>query len=307
MRLKDPILTRSIKQKLASFQNQGFSLPGIQSIAGNDCFTRQVVDSVRRIQVIEKLRLRIMSEGTQNPNSGLPFNPLKAAIWHIQNNNLDEAFWLVFLATHCGKHIKSRWGLATAIYGQLGNSTHWTWNEVMNNRTQFRDWLITNANSIKSRGKFGNHRKYESLMPQLIAEPFESYLDWIMSFGNHITAFNQTTTNCSTSYDSFKEMYKSMASVHRFGRTGKFDFLSMVGKLGLYNIQPNSTYLNGATGPLIGAQLLFGNDGSISKKDYQQLLDSLGRHLNIPFGMQVLEDAICNWQKNPTTYTYFGG
>ena len=36
--------------------------------------------------------------------------------------------------------------------------------------------------------------------------------------------------------------------------------LTMVGKLQLANIEPGSTYMNGATGPLDGGRLLFGND-----------------------------------------------
>jgi len=49
-----------------------------------------------------------------------------------------------------------------------------------------------------------------------------------------------------------------MNDVERFGRTAKFDYLTMVGKLGLAAIEPGSTYMQGATGPLKGARLLFG-------------------------------------------------
>lgn len=307
MRIKDPSLTMLVRQKLASFQAQGFSLPGIQSIPARDCFVKQIVDSVRRIQAVEKLCVRTMTKGTQNPNNGLPFNPLKASLWHKQNGNIDEAFWLAFLATHCGKNMRSKWGLPATIYGQLDGSTYWTWDEVLNNRAQFRNWLINNADVIKRGGKFGNHRKYESLKPSRIAEPFDSYINWIMTYGDHITTFDQSTSGCSTPSEAFKAMYRSMTVVRRFGRTGKFDFLSMVGKLGLYTIEPDSTYLMEATGPIFGARILFGASGTTSKRDYEQMLDSLGTHLSLPFGMQVLEDAICNWQKNPSNYRYFGG
>ena len=41
-----------------------------------------------------------------------------------------------------------------------------------------------------------------------------------------------------------------MDTVQRFGRLGKFDFLTMLGKLGIAPIEPGITFLKGATGPL---------------------------------------------------------
>src|ERR1700722_1092688 len=91
----------TIKAKLISFKKNK-NLPGIDTTAKLDCFTRHIVDSIKRIQLVTDIRDKI-----QNPDSidvtRNYFNPLKAAIYHKQHGNIDEAFWLVFLATHFGE------------------------------------------------------------------------------------------------------------------------------------------------------------------------------------------------------------
>lgn len=52
-----------------------------------------------------------------------------------------------------------------------------------------------------------------------------------------------------------------------------------------------------------GARLLFGGDESTRKLDLW--LVQLGAQLNV--GMQVLEDALCNWQKSPEKFRPFRG
>ncbi len=105
----------------------------------------------------------------------------------------------------------------------------------------------------------------------------------------------------------FHEMYKSMSAVVRFGRTAKFDYLAMIGKLGLANIEPDSAYAVDATGPLRGGRLLFGGEpnSKISARVLDAWLIDLDSFLAI--GMQPLEDAICNWQKSPNVFKGFRG
>lgn len=87
----------------------------------------------------------------------------------------------------------------------------------------------------------------------------------------------------------------------------KFDYLAMLGKLGLADIEPTSTYVRESTGPLLGARLLFRGDRE-NKADDKQLdgwLVELGGDLGV--GQQVIEDAICNWQKSPAKFLAFRG
>jgi hypothetical protein len=102
-------------------------------------------------------------------------------------------------------------------------------------------------------------------------------------------------------------MYKSMGAVARFGRTAKFDYLAMLGKLALAEIEPDSAYVIDATGPLIGARLLFGGSrqSALSARILDAWLVDLDSFLMV--GMQPLEDAICNWQKSSTVFKGFRG
>ena len=95
--------------------------------------------------------------------------------------------------------------------------------------------------------------------------------------------------------------------VLRFGRLGKFDFLALLGRLNLAPIKPGSTYLAGATGPLRGARLLFGGSptAQLNGTTLEEWLRELDAELDV--GMQVLEDALCNWQKSPTNFEHFRG
>ncbi len=97
-----------------------------------------------------------------------------------------------------------------------------------------------------------------------------------------------------------------MGAVISFGRTARFDYLCMLGKLGLAAIEPGSTYMDGATGPFDGAKLLFGNEAKgMTRRELDALLIDLGAALNV--GMQVIEDALCNWQKSPGKFKAFRG
>src|ERR1019366_4237853 len=95
----------------------------------------------------------------------------------------------------------------------------------------------------------------------------------------------------------FAALYRSMNTVQRFGRLGKFDFLTMLGKLGIAPIDPGSTFLKGATGPLAGARLLFGGapEANLSEQELEARLAGFGQERGR--AAQVFEGALCKWQK----------
>lgn len=105
---------------------------------------------------------------------------------------------------------------------------------------------------------------------------------------------------------AFRWLYNSM-NVLSFGRTAKFDYLTMLAKLNLANIEADSAYLKNATGPLRGARLLFSGRivSNISANKLDQDLICLSQYLGV--GMQVIEDALCNWQKSPNRHIRFRG
>ena len=89
----------------------------------------------------------------------------------------------------------------------------------------------------------------------------ESYVRWVRHHRTHQMlvqeAQEQTGGDPRTTFDY---LYRSMDDVVSFGRTAKFDYLTMIGKLQLAPIEPGSTYMQGATGPYQGALLLFGGN-----------------------------------------------
>ena len=156
-------------------------------------------------------------------------------------------------------------------------------------------------------GAFSNHRKYESLRTDSAkgtAAVVQSYVDWVGPACSHAKLIGDLVRSGGNHPHSiFDRVYRDM-KVLRFGRLGKFDFLALVGRLDLAPISPGSAYLKGATGPLKGARLLFGN-GSISEAILEDWLRDLDAKLGV--GMQVMEDALCNWQKSPTHFVHFRG
>ena len=113
MRPGDIPLADDLRNKLASFTKQ-HPLPGASSPGRLDTLILQIIDIVRRIKYVTVVRDKTQGQVFANPESKY-FDPLRAAIWHNQQGNYNEAFWLVFLLTHFGKNKKSSWSLAQGV------------------------------------------------------------------------------------------------------------------------------------------------------------------------------------------------
>jgi hypothetical protein len=291
-------------------------LPGIQVPAQRDVFLEQVMESIHRVQYIARLLERDISVIRADPSTEL-FDPIKAAALHNRNGRHDEACWLVFLFTHFGRSLQSGWRLARDIYGSLGDANHWDWARTSRDPAGFRSWLAANQHALRTDGivrRFGNHRKRQSLDAHKATgtgAAVESYVAWVAQARDHFTLFDSALAAAGRAPRlAFDDLYRSMAAVSSFGRLAKFDYLTMIGKLHLAAIEPGCAYLVGATGPtgpLKGARLLF--FGNTTANATPALLDAwlieLESHLGV--GMQVLEDSLCNWQKNPTSFIRFRG
>jgi len=107
----DRRLAQKLDAGLNSFSQQRHPLPGIQSAANREALLRQLIESIRRIRYISVIQKRDVSSLRADPLSNL-FDPIKAAVLHKSQGDLDEAFWMVFLSVHFGKKLKSGWGLA---------------------------------------------------------------------------------------------------------------------------------------------------------------------------------------------------
>ncbi|MCG8094943.1 MAG: hypothetical protein JAZ17_15190, partial [Candidatus Thiodiazotropha endolucinida] len=243
--------------------------------------------------------------------------PLKAAIIKKNEGNTNEAYWLALIATHFGKSAVSGWRLARDIYGGIYSKNIWTWNKVSEDPGAFKDWYNEVYETLISDGivrRFGNHRKYETLLPDTyrsLPNVFDSYVTWIGPDHDHETIFRSALKDAEgDKRAAFDILYKSMGQVVSFGRTAKFDYLTMVAKLSLSDIEPGKAYIVGSTGPRLGAKLLFyGNSkANIRSSVLETKLIDLDKSLSLgALGLQVLEDALCNWQKNPRRHVFFRG
>jgi hypothetical protein len=308
--MKNPKLAAHLRQQLANYRVDGQALPGIPSQAELMALVAQMVDSVARVDYVKAIAARDISPARLDPKNAHMFDPLRAAIQHMRNGNEDEAFWLIFLFVHCGKHLSKGYGLLRMVYGAFNDNFVWTWKKFSANPDLFSMWLHQHLDEITKQRKnfpFGNHRKYESL--KHLGVTLSSYADWVGPLKSHRKLIDAAKAEVGTDpKELFDYLYYSMDAVHRFGRTGKFDYLTMVGKIGLENIEPPSAYMVHGTGPVRGARLLFGgaaDNTSLSKKKLDELSVELDGALGV--GMQVIEDSLCNWQKSPSQYLSFRG
>lgn len=312
MRPKDNARAKTIEAKLQAYDAKVHALPGIRTAVMRGVLVEQIIESIHRIEFAHFVRDNPGDAKRADPSQSI-FDPLRAAVLKMRAGDYDEAFWLIFLFVHFGKHEKDGYRLVRDIYGALGGQP-WTWAKVSTNPGNFRKWLQQNETRLKTDGvsrRFGNHRRYESLSTKSkkgTANIVESYVAWVGPAKTHQDIIKEAHRKVGQNpREVFDYLYKSMSRVERFGRLGKFDYLTMLGKIGLAPIEPGSAYLREATGPRRGAKLLV--TGSITGKaknaDLENIVQDLDKHLHV--GMQVLEDALCNWQKSPMKFVAFRG
>lgn len=296
--------------RLQQHESANGRLPGVRAAAKRNAFIFQVIDSVWRIDKLKNLDASLSGPKQYDPVANYR-DPLGAAILHRNLGHHDEACWLVFLATHFGWNHDTGWRLANDVYCGLGTTPFWTWQRFANSPQDFIAWLQQNLSELRRRRlKFGNHRKYTSLHPTKKAgtgNAFLSYQRWVQPFGSHQALFQRALLNQNDdAKGAFHELHGSMKAVASFGRTGKFDYLAMIGNLNLAAIVPARAYISGSTGPVVGARLLLERAGQhLSSKEMESRLAILARDLQV--GMQEIEDSLCNWQKSASQYLAFGG
>ena len=289
---------------LDEFCKKQHPLLGIRRAAARETLAMQMIASLRRLDYTRIIKARSIDPERADPSSPM-FDPERAAVLHAKDGRVDEAIWLIFLATHFGKHGRSGWRRLRDFYSALGQG-RWTWAKVYKNPAQFESWIRLNHEKIG--GAFGNHRKYESLKPDSakgIVVVIKSFIDCVE--GEPSKWFAELTRRIGNDPHKIFDAAYNELKIFRFGRLAKFDFLALVGRLDLAPISPGSIYLRGATGPLRGARLLVDGDAksATGPEELDNILRFLDQRLNV--GMQVMEDSICNWQKSPTKFKHFKG
>jgi hypothetical protein len=116
MRPRDRSLARQLDERLRSFHQQ-HALVGIQAAENRQAFIEQLLESIHRVRFISVISERDVSPLRADPLSEL-FDPLRAAILRKRAGDIDEAFWLVFLFVHFGKHRRTGWRRVRDVYCQ---------------------------------------------------------------------------------------------------------------------------------------------------------------------------------------------
>lgn len=280
-------------------------LKGLPDEATVEALALQFVASLRREDYYRRVQAKPIQAVRADPNHP-SFDAERAVAFHMQQGNIDEAGWLIFLMTHFARRPDTGWLRLRDVYGRLGSGV-WDWPTVSASPTAFYQWLGANWQDV--RGAFGNHRKYESLRPTAnrpMSRAVADYLAWIGPAGHRAFFANAVHSAGNDPHTIFDHLYGTL-NVVSFGRLAKFDYLSLVGRYGLAPIAAGSAYLDGATGPGRGARLLF--DGNATSPtgnlELQGKLDALDARLDV--GMEVMEDALCNWQKSPRRFIHYKG
>lgn len=299
-------------EELSRYSREVHQLYGIEEPSYKVGFIKQLQNSIQNVEFVSKIASSKLSPEVIDYNSD-SFDPRKGAVYFHRRGKTDDTGWMVFFAIHFGENESESdsWRLPREIYGKLGEQGCWDWTQTSKDTGSFREWLLGHENQetfLEKCFKFGNHRKYQSLKDTArtgTGAAFESYVNWARD-GGHERLFGVDHNEFEEDpRERFKQLFQSLnRSVVSFGRTACFDYLTLVRNLKLANIEPNSPYLHGATGPLTGAQLLFFGEGggtrsSLLKTTMDDLLVRLGdEYLGV--SMDVIEDALCNWQKNPS-------
>ena len=265
-------------------------LPGFRSKRAISHFIGELAGALRTQRVFEGARFKGSPDVTAQD-----FHPY-VAVRGVAIGDIEEALWLTFLTTACGALGKpGRWTTVRALYGGLGDGV-WSWPRVSADPNAFRGWMVEHQTAVKAL-KFGNHRKYETHDPhkqKSTADVVESYVRWVeKEGGGSQAAIFAKALDGRSAEDAFDVLYHTIRGVRRFGRTAKFDWLCLIGNLRLFAIRPGRCHLKGASGPLAGAQKLFGR---LSLGKLEQRSAMLATTLGVP--VEAVEDTLCNWQKS---------
>lgn len=281
---------------------------GITSSVRKSVLVLQIIDSIRRVEYLNKISIRARSSSLYTPYSG-SFQPLSGAVALHKVGRTDDAYWLVYLATHFGKHKFDGWNLTEDFYGKFRQGGVWDWASASQYPMAISNWLEENYPHVTSAGRsrrFGNHRKFETLKPgsKGTGHAVATYIRWVTEHGSHQALIGDVQRRVGQNpKDIFAYIYDDLENVAKLGRLGKFDLLCNLSNLLIAPIFPDKAYIAQSTGPKAGARLLFGN--SLSTVKLETACAELAEHLDV--SPQVIEDALCNWQKSPDEYIYFRG
>ena len=242
---------------------------------------RSFADEIEHCQRGHAARLHAMERATVESRDILAY------IAEAQRTgDSNEALWRAFLAVHFGQNKSA--GLFLCGFGA---EPFLTWKRVSDEHFDIGGWLREYKDQLKDL-RYGNHRKFESKKPDHIESVVSSFIEWAFSHGGSPEAAFTIPGSLSPTR-RFAALYQAL-DIARFGRTACFDLLCLLGEMNILQIEPDSCYIDGSTGPLRGAVKLC---GAFKESELSHIADSLAHGLDMP--PTVIEDALCMWQKQP--------
>jgi len=258
---------------------------------------RQTIDSIRRIDVYNSYKKRAL----QAVNNKLEFIHTSNPFVLAQRSDLDEInkVWVLYVATYFGKSNKSKWELFNrATFDNSGSIM------LFENIQKDLDKYFIHLSSFDffDGCAYSNHRKFTA--KRLTGE--KGVIESMKYFVKNIDQYSVKNKM------DFHSIYELSQKIPNFGRLAAFDFSSSLVKCGLNIEEPQSMYAEHSTGPLdaIGLLLRLTNNDSSSKSKIKLSSDLMKwfiENTRIFMTGQVLEDAICNWQKNTSSYVRYSG
>ncbi|MDL5514605.1 hypothetical protein QSE00_22525 [Arenibacter sp. M-2] len=258
---------------------------------------KQTYDSIRRIEIYKSYKLRAANAVKENKDFIHTSNPFVLA--QRLDLNLHNRLWVLYLATYFGKSNRSKWTLFNRATFDHKNSII-LFDEIKLDINKYFKYL--SDFDFFEGSAYSNHRKYTAKNLNGDKGVFKS----MEYFANNIEQYH------SNKQMKFHELYLLSQKIPNFGRLASFDFSSSLVKCGFNVKEPESMYADHSTGPLqaIGLILrLTNNDTSANskKKLSSDLVKWFSKSSDIFMIGQVLEDAICNWQKDTRKYIRYTG
>ena len=257
----------------------------------------QTNDSIRRIEIYKVYHSRATQAVTNNLSYIHTSNPFVLA--QRSDLGIKNRLWIIYLATYFGKSSESKWTLfERAAFDQ--KQTLITFDEINEDLDKYFQYL--SSFDFYQNCKYSNHRKF--IAKKLHGD--KGFFRSVKFFVDNIEVY------ASKEKIEFDKMYKLSQKIPNFGRLGSFDFTSSLVKCGFNVKEPKSMYAENSTGPLQGLKLLLNLTGNNNSKASQiklssDLVEWFSENSKIFMVGQVLEDAICNWQKDTRKYVKYTG
>lgn len=258
---------------------------------------RQTNDSIRRIDIYESYKKRAL----QAVNEKQDFIHTSIPFVLAQRTDLSQInkVWVLYIATYFGKSSKSKWELFNRATFD-NNRSIMLFENIQKDLDKYFKYLY--SFDFFDGCTYSNHRKFTAKRMTGEKGVFGS-MEYFVKNIDQYSVDNKM---------DFHSMYKLAEKIPNFGRLAAFDFSSSLVKCGLNIEEPNSMYAEHSTGPLDAIDLLLRltNNKSSSNEKYKLCTDLMRwfeDNTYIFMAGQVLEDALCNWNKNTSKYYKYTG